>query len=125
MPTIEGEVANRIATHWLGAWNAHDAKAVVEHFADDVSVSSPLIEQRRPGSGGRLARKVDVLDYYEEGLRLAPELRFELVEVLRGIDQVTIVYRDHAGRLVAETLTIDARGIVVAVDVSRGEVGPG
>jgi ketosteroid isomerase-like protein len=121
MPIIERDVANRIATHWLEAWNAHDAKAVVEHFADDVAVSSPLIEQRRPGSGGRLGRKADVLDYYEEGLRLAPELRFELVDVLRGIDKVTIVYRDRAGRLIAETLTLDARHIVVAVDVSRGE----
>jgi ketosteroid isomerase-like protein len=122
MPTIDRDTAVRIATQWLQAWNAHDARAVVAHFAEDVAVSSPLIEARRPGSGGRLHTKAEVLAYYEEGLRLAPNLHFELVEVLRGIERVTVVYRNHQGQMIAETLVLDAAGTVVAVDVSRGEV---
>src|SRR4051812_12659750 len=122
MPTVDRETANRIAGQWLHAWNAHDARAVVAHFAEDVSARSPLIEARRPGSGGRLQGRDAVLAYYEEGLRLTPNLRFEIIEVLRGIDQITIVYRNHAGALVAETLCFDSRGVVVSVDVSRGDV---
>jgi ketosteroid isomerase-like protein len=105
VPTVDRETADRVA-EWLRAWNAHDARAVAAHFADDVSARSPLIEARRPGSGGVLHGRAAVLAYYEEGLGLAPELRFELVEVLRGVDQITIVYRNHVACLVAEMLTL-------------------
>jgi hypothetical protein len=125
MPTIARDIADRISAHWLNAWNSHDARAVVEHFAEEVAVSSPLLEVRRPGSGGRLAKKSDVLDYYEEGLRRAPQLHFELVEVLRGVDQLTIVYRDHTGCMVAETLVTYDGVTIVAVNVSRADVRNG
>jgi hypothetical protein len=61
-----------------------------------------------------------VLAYYEEGLQLVPDLHFTLVEVLTGIDQVTIVYRNQAGTLVAETLTLGADGLVASVSVTYG-----
>ena len=121
MPTVDRDVAERIARDWLDAWNAHDARRVVAHFADDVSVASPLIELRYTGSGGRLQGRDAVLAYYEAGLELFPDLRFELVEVLRGVDEVTIVYRNHRGVLVAEALALGADGRVVAVRVGYGE----
>jgi ketosteroid isomerase-like protein len=124
MPTVDARTANHIARQWLDAWNAHDARRVVAHFADDVTATSPLIELRRPGSHGRLQGRDQVLAYYEEGLVLAPDLHFELVEVLRGVDQVTIVFRDHRQTLVAETLAVDNDGTVVAVQVSRGDAPP-
>ena len=120
MAVIDAPIADRTAQQWLDAWNAHDARAVVAHFANDVTVASPLIEVRRPGSGGRLRGRDAVLAYYEEGLRLAPDLHFELVEVLCGVDQLTIVYRNQGGVMVAETLTLSADGTVVAVQVSYG-----
>jgi hypothetical protein len=121
MPVVDPGTAGRIARQWLHAWNAHDAAGVVEHFAADVEASSPLIELRRPGSGGRLRGRDEVLGFYEEGLRLLPNLHFEIVDVLRGIDEITIVYRNQARALVAETLTLGAGGAVVAVQVSYGE----
>ncbi|HZQ56796.1 MAG TPA: nuclear transport factor 2 family protein [Acidimicrobiales bacterium] len=120
MAVIDAATADGTARRWLDAWNAHDAAAVVAHFADDVTAASPLIDARRPGSGGRLRGRDAVLAYYEEGLRLAPDLHFELVEVLCGVDQVTIVYRNQRHIMVAETLTMAADGTVVAVQVSYG-----
>lgn len=69
MPTVDRATVHLIAARWLAAWNAHDARAVVEHFAVDVSARSPLIEARRPGSGGTLNGRDDVLAYYEQGLK--------------------------------------------------------
>jgi ketosteroid isomerase-like protein len=88
---VDHDKAEQLAREWLHAWNSHDARAVVEHFAEDVVVSSPLIDARRPGSGGRLHGRNEVLAYYEEGLVLAPDLHFDLRDVPRGVDQVTIV----------------------------------
>jgi ketosteroid isomerase-like protein len=121
MTTVDAGTANRIARDWLEAWNSHDAHSVVEPFAHDVTVTSPLVEVRRPGSRGQLKGRDNVLAYYEEGLALAPNLHFELIDVLRGVGRVTIVFRDHNQTLVAETLTLDEHGAVVAVQVSRGD----
>jgi ketosteroid isomerase-like protein len=121
MAVVDAGTARRIALQWLDAWNAHDAAAVVSHFDEDVTASSPLINVRRPGSGGRLRGRGAVLSYYEEGVRLAPDLHFELVDVLCGVDELTIVYRNQRQALVAETLSLAADGTVVAVHVSYGE----
>src|SRR5215472_13531147 len=121
MAVVDAGTARRIARQWLDAWNAHDAAAVVSHFDEGVTASSPLIDVRRPGSGGRLRGRGEVLSYYEEGVRLAPDLHFELVEVLCGVDEVTIVYRNQRGVMVAETLRLGPDGAVSAVHVSYGE----
>ena|SRR5579871_3871066 len=121
MPVVDRATAASIARRWLDAWNAHDVAAVVEHFAPDVVAASPLIDTRRPGSDGRLHGRDAVLAYYAEGVDLAPELHFELVDVLCGVDRVTIVYRNQRHVMVAESLTLAPDGTVVAVDVSYGD----
>jgi SnoaL-like domain len=121
MALIERIRAAVIASEWLDAWNGHRPDLVVAHFADDVVVASPLAERIRPGSGGILRGKAEVLSYYDDGLAAVGDLRFTLVETLVGVDQVTIVYRDHRGVLAAETLTLRADGSVGAVSVAYGD----
>jgi hypothetical protein len=58
-------------------------------------VFSPLAAQLRPGSHGELRAKDDVLSYYRDGLAATSGLRFSLVEVCTGVDDITIVYRNH------------------------------
>ena len=118
---LERNRAEAIATEWLDAWNAHRPDLVVAHFADDVVVASPLAAQLRPGSGGVLRGKDEVLAYYVDGLAAVGDLRFTLVETLVGVDQITIVYRNHREVLAAETLTLRNDGLVGAVSVAYGE----
>ena len=94
---IDREHAATITAEWLDAWNAHDAQRVVEHFHDDV------------------------LSYYRDGLAGSPGLRFSLVEVCRGIDEIAIVYRTDQDTLVVESLRFGDAGLVHEVRVSRGE----
>jgi hypothetical protein len=117
---IERTRAEAIANEWLEAWNAHRPDLVVAHFADDVVVASPLAERIRPGSGGVLRGKAEVLAYYDAGLAAVGDLRFTLVETLVGVDQVIIVYRNQRGVLVAETLMLRDDGTVGAVNVAYG-----
>jgi len=120
MSVVDHDRGTAISRRWLDAFNAHCAGDVVAHFAETVTATSPVIARLRPDSDGHLAGKPAVLDYYEEGLRLIPDLHFSLVEVLTGVDQVTIVYRNQAGTLVAETLTLDVDGLVASVSVTYG-----
>jgi ketosteroid isomerase-like protein len=101
---IDRERAEGLAREWLDAWNAHDPERVVAHFAADVTVSSPLLAQLRPPSTGVIHGKDEVLDYYREGLAAVGDLRFEMIEVCTGVAEVVIVYRNHRGVIVTESL---------------------
>ncbi len=124
MSPLDADTAATITQRWLDAFNAHRADLVVEHFADHVTARSPVIARLRPQSAGTLHGKREVLSYYEDGLRATPDLHFTLVEVLTGIGQLTILYRNQRGTLVAETLTLGEDGLVDAVSVTYGPEPP-
>jgi hypothetical protein len=117
---IDRAQALAVAQEWLDAWNAHDPQRVVAHFADDVVVRSPLAGQLRPESNGELRGKDKVLSYYRDGLARSAALRFSLVEVCTGVEDVTIVYRDQRDTLVTEALTLREDGLACDVRVSYG-----
>jgi len=117
---IDRARALAVAQEWLDAWNSHDPQRVVAHFTDDVVVRSPLAGQLRAGSDGELRGKDAVLSYYRDGLAASSDLRFSLVEVCTGVDEVTIVYRNHSDILVTEALMLSADGLACEVRVSYG-----
>ncbi|NJD04926.1 MAG: cupin domain-containing protein [Methylococcaceae bacterium] len=126
MPLIEASVARQFAETWIDAWNRHDLEAVLAHYADDAEFSSPLIVEFIGEPGGTLKGKPAIRAYWAKGLERIPELRFQLLDVLPGIDQVTLYYRGHRG-MVAECCQFDGMGQVVRASASyslRGSGGP-
>ena len=117
---VERDEAVAHAQEWLDAWNTHDPERVVAHFTENVVISSPLAAQLRPGSNGELRGRDAVLSYYRDGLAAVPDLHFRLIEVCTGVDEFTIVYRNHRDTVVAETLVPAPDGRVREVRVSYG-----
>jgi ketosteroid isomerase-like protein len=106
--------AERFAQQWVHDWNAHDVEALLAHFRDDVVFTSPVAQRVLPGSDGVLRGKPALRQYWTRGLELIPDLRFEVVAVYTGVDTLVIHYRNQTGAQVAEVLTLDAAGLVVA-----------
>lgn len=71
-------------------------------------MSSPLIVGRLGQPDGVLVGKSRVGEYWRESMSLEPTLRFELIDVLVGVDQLTIYYPNIGRKVVAETLTSDS-----------------
>lgn len=99
------------ARRWIESWNAHDLDAVLAHYSEDFEFSSPNILRITAEPSGRLTGKPAVRAYWSAALARAPELRFELVEVLVGIECLVILYRGPRG-LSAETFEFHANGQV-------------
>lgn len=110
------EDGQRFARSWVAAWNHHDLKAVLSHFADDAVFTSPVAAQILPESGGRLEGKEAIRRYWRVGLERIPDLHFEIVDVYTGLDTLVINYRNHVGGLVNEVLLMDALGLVIRGD---------
>jgi hypothetical protein len=80
---------------------------VLGHFADDVVFTSPAAAQLVEGSAGIIRGKAALRDYWREGLRRIPDLRFELLGIYLGQTTLVLNYRNQSGKLANEVLTFD------------------
>jgi len=104
MNWLDDAFADRFAAEWIEAWNTHDLKRVLSHYAEDFEMSSPYVVQIAGELSGTLRGKAAVGAYWKKALELVPDLKFELLTVLVGVDSITLHYRGARGRLVAEVL---------------------
>jgi hypothetical protein len=98
---IDKTVAEHFAREWIDSWNSHDLDRVLSHYVDDFAMSSPYIVQIAGESSGTLQGKKAVGAYWAKALQLIPDLRFELVSVLIGVNSITLYYKGARG-MVAE-----------------------
>lgn len=110
---MTNEFAARFAHEWIAAWNSHDLQRILAHYEDDFEMSSPVIPVLVGEPSGKLRGKAAVGAYWAQALQKLPNLHFELVTVLAGMDSVTIYYKGHRG-LCAEVLHFGPAGQVRA-----------
>jgi len=101
--------ARKAAQAWCDAWNRCDLDAIMGHYSDDVEFSSPTVIKRWGIADGWLRGKVKVRENFAVGVK-SPNLRFELVDVLLGVNSMCVVYRRESGALVADLVELDGNG---------------
>jgi ketosteroid isomerase-like protein len=107
------EFAAQFAQEWIAAWNSHDLERILSHYADDIAIESPIAASIVPESGGSLQGKEAVRKYWALGLQRIPGLKFELMDVLTGVNGLTLYYRNLArGTNTAEVMWINDAGKV-------------
>jgi len=105
--------AESFAREWIAAWNSHDLDRVLEHYEDDFEMHSPFIPVLAGEPSGKLKGKAVVGAYWAEALRKVPNLHFELVTALGGMNSVTVYYKGHQS-MAAEVLHFGSSGKVRA-----------
>ncbi len=103
---VDQTEARAFAEQWVADWNAHDVGALLAHFTDDVVFTSP-VAIRMLGGDGVIRGKEALRTYWSEGIRLIPDLHFEVLAVYVGISTLVINYRNQAGGVVNEVLTFE------------------
>ena len=101
---MEEARAHAFVRDWVDSWNRHDVDAVLAHFADEVTFTSPVAARIVEGSEGVIRGKQALRACWTAGIRLIPNLHFDLIDVYVGIDTLTINYRNQNGGLVNEVL---------------------
>jgi hypothetical protein len=101
---MDNAFAQQFAQEWIEAWNRHDLERVLAHYADDFEMNSPYIVQIAGEPSGRLKGKTAVGVYWTKALAMMPDLHFELISTLVGINSVTLYYKGARDRLSAEVL---------------------
>ncbi len=98
------------ANQWLAAWNARDLDAVMACYSDDVDFAAPTVVTRWGRPDGRLRGKVELRHHFEQGMRLAPELRFTEEAFLTSPDGYALFYRRENGNRALDVVELDQHG---------------
>lgn len=108
---IDKTFADHFAAEWIAAWNTHNLYRILSHYTDDFEMSSPVIVQLGGESSGRLKGKHAIGAYWTKALQLNPQLHFELIQTLWGVNSITLAYRGPRGPS-AEVFHFNAEGKV-------------
>ncbi|HUJ73434.1 MAG TPA: nuclear transport factor 2 family protein [bacterium] len=114
---MDADHASRLAREWLSAWNRHDVDAILAHYAEPLAFTSPLVVKRLGRADGTIRSLAELREYVRMGLQASPDLRFELLECLLGVDSLCLYYRNHRGQHVAEVLHLGPDGRIHQVHV--------
>lgn len=115
--------AQEFALEWIADWNSHDLDRILSHYADDVEVTSPLVETVL-GPGRVTVRGKEMLrQYWGTALAKYPDLRFTLFRAYAGPRSVVLHYRSVQALVSAECMEFDAAGRVRRV-LAHYALGP-
>jgi ketosteroid isomerase-like protein len=112
---LQGGFAQEFARDWVGAWNSHDIDRILTHYDDEVVLVSPVALNLLKNDG--CVRGKDALRaYFLRGLEAYPDLRFDLIEVLWGLETVVLIYSNNVrGNKTGEVMQISSAGKVLRV----------
>ena len=104
--------AKEFAREWIAAWNSHNLDAILAHYHPDVVLTSPVAAKLLGNPSGMVRGKAALRDYFSRGLEAYPDLRFELVDVMRGLSSIVLCYINQKGTKTAEFMELDNSGKV-------------
>jgi hypothetical protein len=112
---LEEKQVRELARHWVEAWNAHDLDAIMAHYAESVVLVSPVAVRLLGNRSGTVSGKEALRAYFALGLNAYPQLRFDLLDIMWGLDSVVFYYANQRGSKTGEFMELDATGKVCRV----------
>lgn len=94
---LDQPFAEQFARDWIEAWKGHDLERILSHYAEAFEMTSPVIREIAGEPSGTLKGKAAVGAYWAKALTLIPELRFDLITTLIGVNSITLYYRGTRG----------------------------
>lgn len=112
---LQPSFVQTFAHEWIAAWNSHDIDRILAHYAPDAVLTSPVAQRILQGDGN--VRGIEALRaYFTRGLQAYPNLRFELIDFLAGIETIVLYYRNQLnGGKTAEAMLLNPQGKVARV----------
>jgi hypothetical protein len=104
---ISKETARHFADEWIAAWNSHDIDTIMSHYDTHIEFTSPMIVSILGIPDGTIRHHQELRDYFLKGLAAYPDLKFELYNVLSGVDSVVIHYKSVKNLVGAEVFILN------------------
>lgn len=112
--------ARKFAAHWVQAWNSRDVDEIMSHYGPNVVLVSPVAVRVLSDPSGTVQGEEALRRYFQRGLAAYPHLKFELVDVMRGLSSVVLYYVNQEGTKTGEFMEFDESGKVIRVVANYG-----
>lgn len=112
--------AEEFAKEWIASWNSHDLKSIVSHYDKDIEFISPVVKELMDIESGTIEGIGTLKSYLGAGLQKYPDLAFELIHVLQGVNNVVLLYKNAIGGVTSEAFEFNTKGLVAKVVASYG-----
>jgi len=107
--------ARSFAADWIEAWNSHDLDRIMTHYAEDLVLVSPVAAQLLNDPAGMIRGKDSLREYFQKGLNAFPQLRFDLIEVMRGLSSIVLYYKNQRGTKSGEFMELNPQRKITRV----------
>src|SRR5690242_11177410 len=108
---LQGKFARQFAQDWVAAWNSHELERIMSHYDDEVALTSPVALNLLKADNGVIRGKAALRDYFTRGLQAYPQLRFDLLDVLWGVETIVLYYANNVrGSKTAEVMQMSPGG---------------
>jgi predicted ester cyclase len=87
----------------------------MSHYEDSVELTSPVAARLLGTPEGKVIGKTNLRAYFQRGLEVYPHLRFQLENVLCGVNSVVLCYTNQNGTRTGEFMELSSRGKVARV----------
>lgn len=113
---IQSAFAHAFVQDWADAWNTHNLDHILSHYDDNVVLLSPVALKLLNNGTGIVQGKPALRDYFRIGLQAYPDLRFDLTDVLWGIETIVAYYgTNFRATNTAEVMQFNSSGQVIRV----------
>jgi len=100
------------AKSWITSWNSHNMEDILSHYSDDIEITTPMIKLAAGIESGSLKGKDQVAAYWTKALQKIPDLHFELIDVMEGINSVALYYKSVMNKKAVEVMFFNDEGKV-------------
>lgn len=107
MKALTDKWGQEFASNWLLAWNSRNVDEILNYYAEDFVMVSPVVREMTGSSEGVRLDKQGLRDMCTQIFEQIPELQFTLAAVAVGIDSLTIHYTSSACEMVADVMKFD------------------
>lgn len=116
------EFATAFSTSWVDSWNSHDLEKILSHYSEDFTIESPMAVKLYPESLGVVVGKSEVRKYWTIGLERSPDLRFEILDLLIGVNSVALyLFNTSSNKKSVEVMSFNSEKKVNKAIVSFSE----
>jgi hypothetical protein len=108
---ITCEFADVFARDWFEAWNTHDLERILKHYDDAVRFTSPFAIEFADETG-TVNGKQALRAYWEKALERLPDLEFQPINTVPGVDSISLIYVSVRNLYAVETMLLGEDGLV-------------
>jgi ketosteroid isomerase-like protein len=103
------------AKAWIASWNTHNLEDILDHYSEDVEITTPMLRLAADIDSDTLKGKESVREYWSKALNKIPDLHFEFIDYAEGVDSIALYYKSVMNKLAIEVMFFNKEGKVYKV----------